>query len=62
LLLARRTIEAGKEFNLILQDAAAKCGVELEAFSDQSEKYNRALILFERQHGRGTPMNEDLTR
>lgn len=62
LLLARRAIEAGKEFNLILQDAAGKAGVELEAISDQAEKYNRALSLFERKHGRGAPMNEDLTR
>ncbi len=62
LLLARRAIEAGKQYALIVQDAAAKAGVEMEALSDQAEAYNRALATFERKHGRGTPMNEDLTR
>lgn len=62
LLLARRAIEAGKQYALVVQDAAGKAGVEIEALSDQAEAYNRALTNFERKHGRGTPMNEDLTR
>lgn len=62
LLLARRAIVAGKQYAMVVQDAAAKAGVEMEALSDQAEAYNRALIAFERKHGRGTPMNEDLTK
>lgn len=62
LLLARRAIVAGKQYAQVVQDAAAKAGVEMEAMSDQAEAYNRALAAFERKHGRGTPMNEDLTR
>lgn len=62
LLLARRAIVAGKAYAQVVQDAAAKAGVEMEALSDQADEYNRALNAFERKHGRGTPMNEDLTR
>jgi hypothetical protein len=62
LLGARRVIEGGKEFNLALQHAAVAAGVELEALSSQAEKYQRALTNFEQRYGKGTPMNEDLTR
>lgn len=62
LLLARRAIVAGKAYAQVVQDAAAKAGVEMEALSDQADEYNRTLNAFERKHGRGTPFNEDLTR
>jgi hypothetical protein len=62
LLGARRVIEAGREFALVLQKAAIAAGVEPDGFESYADKYQRALTHFEQRYGKGTPMNEDLTR
>lgn len=60
--LARRVIETGRAEREAWQKSVQIAGVELEAMSDHSGAYGRALVEFERRYGRGYPYTEELSR